>query len=188
MQKLFKSHMEEQLHNLIKSIKPFDAIERTQIDETLAWIESGASLFRIQKPNLPDKHLVSYFVLIDTSCNKILLVDHKSAKLWLPSGGHVEIDEDPKDTVRRECLEELNVEADFLIEDPIFLTTTLTNSLIGQHTDVSLWYVLRGNSLATYQFDTSEFHDIRWYNFEEIPYEKSDPNMKRFIEKLKSLL
>ncbi|WP_198139660.1 NUDIX domain-containing protein [Candidatus Orientia mediorientalis] len=43
----------------------------------------------------------------------MLLVDHKKALLWLPSGGHVEIAEDPKTTIERECLEELNVTADF---------------------------------------------------------------------------
>ena len=40
-------------------------------------------------------------------------MDHKKAELWLPSGGHVEIDEDPTDTVTRECMEELSVAADF---------------------------------------------------------------------------
>ncbi len=181
-------NIKKQICSLIKGIKPFDPIEQTQIKETLQWMESGSPIFRIQKPNVPDKHLVSYFILLDPSCKKVLLVDHKLAKLWLPSGGHVEIDEDPKVTVKRECLEELNIEADFLMNDPIFLTTTLTNSHISQHMDVSLWYVLKGDSQATYQFDTNEFHGIRWYHFDEIPYAKSDPNMKRFIEKLKGLL
>lgn len=29
---------------------------------------------------------------------------------------------------------------------------------------------------------------VRWYHFDDIPYEKSDPNMHRFINKLKGLL
>ncbi len=181
-------HIKETIHALIKCIKPHDEIERVQIEDTLKWIENGEQLFRIQKPDIPNKHLVSYFVLLDPSCGKILLVDHKTAKLWLPSGGHVEIDEDPKITVQRECLEELSIEAVFLLPEPIFLTTTLTNSLIGQHMDVSLWYVLKGDSQATYQFDKNEFHAIRWYSLDEIPFSKSDPNMHRFIEKLKSLI
>ncbi len=45
---------------------------------------------------------------------KLLLVDHKKAGLWLPSGGHVEIDEHPQTTVQREVREELGIEATFL--------------------------------------------------------------------------
>lgn len=30
-------------------------------------------------------------------------MDHKKAQLWLLLGGHVEIDEDPEEPVRREC-------------------------------------------------------------------------------------
>ena len=33
---------------------------------------------------------MSYFALIDEQRGKLLLVDHKFAGLWLPSGGHVE--------------------------------------------------------------------------------------------------
>ena len=117
-----------------------------------------------------------------------MLVDHKKALLWLPSGGHVEIDEDPKTTVERECLEELGVRADFWAPDPLFITSTLTVGLTAGHTDVSLWYVLKGDSHATYQFDEEEFNKVRWFRLDDIPYEKSDPHMRRFIEKLKGKL
>jgi 8-oxo-dGTP diphosphatase len=101
-------------------ITPHDDLETQHIQETLLWIESGAPLFRVQKPDIPNKHLVSYFVLFDEAHKKILLVDHKKALLWLPSGGHVEIDEDPQQTVVRECREELGIEADFWLSDPFF--------------------------------------------------------------------
>lgn len=176
------------IYNLIATIAPYDDIERAHIRDTLSWIESGSPIFRIQKPDVPNKHLVSYFVLFDEHNRKILLVDHKKALLWLPSGGHVEIDEDPKTTVERECLEELGVRADFWAPDPLFITSTLTVGLTAGHTDVSLWYVLKGDSHATYQFDEEEFNKVRWFRLDDIPYEKSDPHMHRFIEKLKGKL
>jgi 8-oxo-dGTP pyrophosphatase MutT (NUDIX family) len=114
-------------------------------------------------------------------------VDHKKAGLWLPTGGRVEIDEDPKETARRECLEELQCQAEFYVEDPIFITSTLTVGLTAGHTDVSLWYVLKGNHHDTYEFDQQEFKSIRWFALDEIPYEKSDPHMKRLVNKLVSL-
>ena len=168
----------------ISAITPYDALEKEHIENTLSWITSGEPIFRVVKPDIPNKHLVSYFVVFDKEARKILLVDHKKAGLWLPAGGHVEPGEDPKDTVKRECLEELGIEADFWREDPIFLTSAVTVGITAGHTDVSLWYVIKGNSLDQYQFDQSEFNSIRWFSFEEIPYEKSDPHMKRFVNKL----
>ncbi|HCU07255.1 MAG TPA: NUDIX hydrolase [Holosporales bacterium] len=173
---------------IASAISPFDALEKQHIDESLAWIESGALIFRINKPDVPLKHLVSYFVLVDEETSKILLVDHKKAKLWLPAGGHVEINEDPKTTVERECLEELGVKADFLYEDPVFITSTTTVGLTAGHIDVSLWYVLKGSHQQKYTFEEREFNAIQWFSFDDIPYQNSDPHMKRFIKKLKLLL
>ena len=167
---------------------PHDALEQQHIHETLTWIKSGAQIFRIQKPDIPAQHLVSYFILLDEEAEKVLLVDHKKAQLWLPSGGHVEPDEDPKEAARRECQEELGIEAEFKFEDPIFLTKTVTVGLTAGHTDVSLWYVLKGHEHDAYAFDRDEFNDIRWFALDEIPFSKADPHLGRFIEKLKGML
>lgn len=53
----------DQICNLIAGIKPFDAIEQEHIDETLAWVKSGAPIFRVQKPATPNKHFVSSAVI-----------------------------------------------------------------------------------------------------------------------------
>ncbi len=142
----------------------------------------------MQKPDIPNKHLVSYFIVFDEEKRKIFLVDHKKAQLWLPAGGHVEIDEGPKDAAKLECLKELGIEADFWSPDPLFLTSTLTVGLTAGHIDVSLWYILKGDSEAIYHFDQDEFNNIIWFSFDDIPYDKSDPQMRRFIEKLKAKL
>ncbi|MBX3487777.1 MAG: NUDIX domain-containing protein [Candidatus Paracaedibacteraceae bacterium] len=180
--------IQKHIHQLIKAIPAYDKLEELHIRETSLWIKRGSPLFRLQKPDIPSKHLVSYFVVLDENQQRILLVDHKKALLWLPSGGHVEVDEDPKTTVERECLEELGIQADFRFSNPFFLTSTITVGITAGHTDVSLWYVLKGDSRETYEYDTEEFNEVRWFGFDEIPYEKSDPHMKRFIEKLKARL
>ncbi len=33
-------------------------------------------------------------------------------------------------------------------------------------------------------YDPSEFHQIRWFEIDEILFEKTDPHMKRFIHKM----
>lgn len=66
----------------VASIQPYDEQEEIHRAEVLAWIDSGAPLFRTAKPATPPKHLVSYFPVVDG--RDILLVDHKAAQLWLP--------------------------------------------------------------------------------------------------------
>lgn len=185
MEKLNVGHKE--VFQIVSRIQPFDELEKQHISDTLLWINSGASIFRIQKPDIPNKHLVVYFILWDSKAQKILLVDHKQAGLWLPTGGHVEINEDPTETVRRECLEELNYQAEFYFKYPIFLTPTITVGLTAGHTDVSIWYVLKGDHQERYEFDRQEFNDIRWFGLDDIPYNLSDPHMGRFIQKLQSI-
>jgi|GEM_PF-3294608 len=57
--------MREAIYNIATGITPFDQIERNHIDFIRHWIESGAEIFRLQKPDKPDTHLVSYICLID---------------------------------------------------------------------------------------------------------------------------
>ncbi len=176
-----------EIYHTISTLSPLDEIEQEHISFTKNWIESGAEIFRTTKPATPDPHLVAYFLLIDPSTKQALLVDHKKAGLWLPAGGHVEPNEHPKETVMREILEELGIEANFMIEDPLFLTVTKTVGHTAGHTDISLWYILKGCSSVSYAFNAEEFVQIHWFFPFEMPYNRSDPHMKRCMEKLSSV-
>jgi 8-oxo-dGTP diphosphatase len=172
---------------IVSSLVPYDLIEEIHADFVKNWIASGAEIFRLAKPDKPNIHLVSYFILYDPSSNQYLLVDHKKAQLWLPPGGHVELNEHPKETVKREAKEELGIDAEFLFDDPIFLTVTNTVGNVARHTDVSLWYLLKGSAKDILKYDAEEFHQISWFKPEEIPFENSDPHMRRFINKVNKL-
>lgn len=172
-----------EIRSLISQIQPVDGEEAEQIAFAQNWIDSGAELFRAETPTTPNPHLVCYFLLIDPEARKVLLVEHKKAGLWLPTGGHVEKNEHPKETVCREIVEELGCPADFLSEAPFFLTVRQTHGDRDKHTDISLWYILRGSTATPYHYDENEFHSIRWFDPLEIPFEGSDPNLKRLLKK-----
>lgn len=186
-------HIRQSILEEVKSIQPVDDVEEAHINDIVAWITSGADLFRIAKPDKPPKHLVSYFVVVDPDHRSLLLVDHIKAQLWLPTGGHVLPSEHPRTTVIREAEEELNIEAVFLknSQKPLFATVTTTVGLTAGHVDVSLWYVLRGDKHAFINFDKTEFTDVEWFSFEEI-FDMDpvifDPHMIRFTHKLDSFL
>ena len=173
-----------QIQALVQNITAYDALEQAHIEATLAWIESGAPLCRIAKPDVPPQHLVAYFLLVDPPQRQVLLVDHKLAGLWLPNGGHVEPGEHPAATVCRELREELNLAVSFLWPNPIFLTMTQTVGATSGHVDVSLWYVLNGDSKAGIDFDAGEFHNVAWFALDRVPLAHADPHLGRFLDKL----
>ena len=168
----------------VASIQPFDKQEQIHRIDTLAWIDSGAPLCRTAKPATPPKHLVSYFAVVDG--RHILLVDHKSAQLWLPPGGHVEPEEHPRETVRRELLEELGFAAEHDITEPLMLTCTATVGLTAGHIDVSLWYVITAPRSQPIKYDEHEFAGVRWFPYSDVPLHRSDPHLARFLAKLGS--
>jgi 8-oxo-dGTP diphosphatase len=178
--------MRDLIRGELTAIEPFDALEREHLADALAWVDSGVGLFRVAKPATPPKHLVAYFAVI--AVDQILLVDHKNAGLWLPAGGHVEVDEHPRSTVLRELAEELGFCAAHEIAAPLMVTCTATVGLTAGHTDVSLWYVVRASREQPIKFDETEFKAVSWFRFGEIPLERSDPHLGRFTKKLESKL
>jgi ADP-ribose pyrophosphatase YjhB (NUDIX family) len=174
--------MREEIREEVELIQPLDELERESQLDVLAWIDSGAELCRLEKPATPPKHLISYFAVVDD--DHLLLVDHINAELWLPTGGHVDPGEHPRNTVLREAEEELSIKGEFLIEGPVFVTVTETVGKTAGHTDVSLWYVLRGNRRARLQFDDSEFREVRWFHKNDVPLYRTDRHLSRFLKKL----
>jgi len=95
----------------------------------------------------------------------------------------VEPGEHPRDTVRREAREELGWALTQPIEAPLMLTIATTGGRTG-HTDVSLWYVLRGDPAQPVEYHREEFHAVHWFPFGEVPLHRGDPHMARFLDKL----
>lgn len=183
------------ISDLLKQVIPFDQVEKAHIVDALAWIKSGVEIFRIEKPETPPKHLVSFCVLVDKQEKKILLLEHKNARLLLPSGGHIDKNELPLAAAKRELSEELGVNAEAIFcesGEPFFVTVTETVGNISKHIDVSMWYVFGGDSKNFINSEAEEFkrefNGYYWLGFDKIlarPVGEFDKNMHRFVLKLK---
>jgi 8-oxo-dGTP pyrophosphatase MutT (NUDIX family) len=163
------------LLTLISDMSAWDDREQADLARIKEWAQSGAPLFRTVKPATPNPHLVSYFVVADGE--RVLLVAHRAAGLWLPTGGHVEPGEDPWAAARRECGEELGIEAvphPVVGRRPLFATVTRT---LGPdtHTDVSLWFVLTARAQDVTAWDHREFDAIRWVRLADLAGACSGP-------------
>jgi 8-oxo-dGTP diphosphatase len=185
--------IKQTIFNIVDAIKPLDGLERQHKEDVLAWIRSDAPLFRVSKPDNPPKHLVSYFVVYDAHSARLMLVDHVTAGLWLPTGGHLFINEDPRTAVDREADEELQIKARFdtvFGQDPLFVTVTETKGA-GRHTDVSLWYVISGKDTDIFVYDKREIHRCKWFSLQEVfdtDISELDPQMHRFVQKMQQVL
>jgi 8-oxo-dGTP diphosphatase len=179
----------ERVDAALCAIKPLDATEADHRADALAWVRSQAPIWRTAKPATPPKHLVAYFVLVDADARSCLLVDHRLAELWLPTGGHVEPGEDPPATVARECREEVGFSAPLLgglSSQPLFVTQRVTGGLDPGHVDVSLWYVCDADRRRPVEFDPREFRAARWWRLDELTAADApgfDPNLSRFVVK-----
>lgn len=181
--------LHREIRELVADVMPVDAGEEDHCRQVLDWLDRTDDIFRRVKPCTPDPHLVSYFLLTDLQHDAVLLVDHRKAGLWLPTGGHVEPGEHPAATVRREAGEELGIEAEFSPvtgDRPLFVTVTETGGP-DRHTDISLWFVLTRSRIRTLTPDAGEFRSARWWSRYEISLADPavfDPHMGRMLGKL----
>ncbi|MCH1430634.1 MAG: NUDIX domain-containing protein [Chlamydiales bacterium] len=169
----------------LQEINPIDTLEQESIHSTLEWVKTNNDIFRREKPDTPPKHLVSYCLVIDLKAKQILLTHHKLSSLWLPTGGHIEVEELPALAAKRELKEELNIDGEAVIDAPFFLSITDTVNLQKNHTDVSLWFLYHGDSRKVYEdYSRAEFYEVKWFTFEQLPFLKSDPHILRVISKV----
>jgi 8-oxo-dGTP diphosphatase len=175
------------------AIEPLDDLEADDQAACLAWIASGAPLCRTEKPATPPQHLVAYAVAVDPARRQLLLVDHRQAELWLPTGGHVEPGEHPADAARRELREELDIDADPLAgtDAPVLVTLTTAAGRTVRHVDVSLWYAFHVDADTRLRPDAGEFAAVRWWPFDQAATattERVGPNIGRFLPKATALI
>ena len=142
---------------------------KSQVDKKISkkFLER-LSLGRLIKQQNPADHFCSFFLPIDIKSKLIYLGHHIKADDWIPPGGHVNPNESPLDTVKREFTEELRYELD---KEKIELFDLTIKDVSGNpkhlckiHYD--FWYLVYIKKI-NFVFDRSEFYKAQWMTVKE---------------------
>jgi len=108
---------------------------------------------------------------------RVLLIRHKKLDMWLPVGGHVELDEDPEEALYREIKEECGLEIEIVGDKPnfssagtkfLYAPTFLdVHKFSDTHKHIGLTYYAVAKT-DKFIFNLEEHKDIRWFSEEEL--------------------
>ena len=121
--------------------------------------------------------------------NKVLLVFHKALQLWLPVGGHIELNETPEQALFREAKEESGLDIELIGEKPeaqaegrkfLYAPRYMDfHPIKDGHFHVGLVYFARADT-DTVQLAEQAHDEIRWFTREELadPEKSVDPDVQ----------
>ncbi len=110
--------------------------------------------------------------------NRVLLIDHKEQKRWLPIGGHIELNEDPEQALVREIMEESGLENVEILSKkspllrkgwkPLYIPAFLDiHAISDTHKHINLSYIA-SSTTEKVRLSEREHHAIRWFSEDEL--------------------
>ena len=143
---------------------------------------------------------------VTDSDGRILLLWHKRLQRWMPPGGHVDPDETPEETARRECKEETGLDVEILGEEQpdLFMGATQEGRMLTKpfamllenipasaernepaHQHMDFVFLARPiDPQQTLQLAESEARELRWFTREEVralPREEVFENVRQYV-------
>ena len=114
--------------------------------------------------------------------------------MWLPAGGHVDENETPEDALKREFLEEVNLEIEMLnlssIENAgrvkkrlalpidIHIHEGEPNNTVGNHDHCCFFYACEAKDVSNIKIEEDEINDARWFSKEDLSSDEIDGDVR----------
>lgn len=143
-------------------------------------------------PHIHEQYDFTVTAFIVNDANQVLLVNHPRYNMWIPVGGHIELDEDPEDALYREIKEEAGLEVERLTDKPDFPSAGTkflpapdyldVHEANPPHKHISMTYFVKSKSR---DFVLSDEHsDMKWFTYDELdqPSYKLSPAVKFYAQ------
>lgn len=138
-------------------------------------------------PHIHDQYdfTVTIYIIHD---GKLLLVNHPRYGMWLPVGGHIELDEDPDHALLREIQEETGLKTEILSKRADFVSEGVKPLLQPHYIDVHdanpphkhIGLIYFARALNNKFSKSSEHSDMRWVSSDE--FDSPDYNLTEAIK------
>jgi len=139
----------------------------------------------ITREDDPLSHVCAFFLPIHIPSGSIFLVHHKKANDWIPPGGHLDRNESPIQTVRREFAEELSFT---LTSEPCipFAATILpiSNPRTPCRKHFDFWFLVAMRERASFAWDKREFHAAEWLPYRRAMRKTKQPEYAAIMSRL----
>ncbi|MFH2062945.1 MAG: NUDIX domain-containing protein [bacterium] len=136
----------------------------------------------------PESHFCVYFAAYDPQTGRVFVGLHRKSGRWLVNGGHVDRNELPDVTVRREMSEEWGQKTVGLkVDGPLLLTITEIDNRPIQacRTHFDIWYFVPVSEAEFYpdpELLDTEFSEMGWYSLVEAKELLTDVNTSKAID------
>jgi ADP-ribose pyrophosphatase YjhB (NUDIX family) len=142
-------------------------------------------------PHIHEKYdfTVGCFIVYES---KVLLVNHPRYDMWLPPGGHIELDEDPEEALFREIKEETGLDVEIIASKPelkipntkyIYIPAYISvHDANPPHKHIGLTYFARAKNANHLKSD--EHTEAKWFSKAELDSEKYElpPEVAHFAK------
>ena len=148
----------------VKKLKNVSWVSNKIISQFIDFIKNQPSLTKEERAGI---HICSFFLPVHIKTKFIYLVHHIKANDWIPPGGHINKNELPIETVKREFEEELSHK---LTNEKIELFDLSIKEINRPHQNClihyDIWYLVYTKKLP-FKFLRREFYDAGWFNLNE---------------------
>ena len=126
-----------------------------------------------------ERHFNVTIYVADLDTKKLLMINHKKLKMWVPPGGHIEPNEIPDEAAKREVKEETGLEVELRGEKfpdqnglirPYGIQLNIIEKDKHEHLDIIYFALIPAFNVELVQ-NTVETDGIGWFTIDEIESE-----------------
>ncbi|MBT3393687.1 MAG: NUDIX domain-containing protein [Waddliaceae bacterium] len=129
-----------------------------------------------------ERHFTSNVFIVDD--DKVLLIYHKKLSTWLPPGGHIDANETPVDSARREVFEETGLEIEIMMQENAWVQSDEARSFqrpylcliedipeyrdTPAHQHIDMVYLAKNIRTGIEKPNYDEVREMRWFSRDDI--------------------